>query len=128
MKAGILAAVALALGLVLTWSGRPLTANPNAPDPDRVRTLVRQLDDSRFAAREGAERALRQMGLPAVPLLRAELKRPGSLEQIRRLERLVAELTRLPWHQDVQTAVSEAGKTGKPILAFSTIGTPQGFA
>jgi hypothetical protein len=128
MKTGIVLTAVLALGLALPWSGRPLPANPQAPDAERARALVRQLDDSRFATREAAERGLRQLGLAVVPLLREELKRPASLEVRCRLQRVVAELTRLPWREDMPAALAEAGKTGKPLLIFSTIGAPTGFA
>jgi hypothetical protein len=127
MKAAI-CAVVLALGLTLTWSARSRSDTPATPETEQVRALVRQLDDRRFATREEADRALRKRGLGIVPRLRQELTGPVTLEVQRRLERIIADLIRLDWHRDLAAAVREASKSGKPILAFSTMGTPDGFA
>src|SRR5262249_47690759 len=78
-------------------------------------------------ARAEADRLLHRLGVGAVPLLREELRTPASLEQRRRLERLIADLTRLPWHDEPQAAVREARRTGKPLLGFSTLGAPGSF-
>ena len=118
----------LALGLTLAWSARSRSDAPATPETEKVRALVRQLDDRRFATREEADRALRKRGLGIVRQLRQELSGPVTLEVQRRLERIIADLIRLDWHRDLATAVREAGKSGKPILAFSTMGTPDGFA
>lgn len=66
-------------------------APPAAADPDsrRVRDLVTRLDDDEFAAREQADRALRQLGKRAVPLLKKELAAARSEEVRKRLERII---------------------------------------
>ena len=90
--------------------------------------LVKQLDSPRFAVREQADKALRALGVSAVPLLREELKNAGGLEGRRRVERIIAELMALPWHRDLAKAVEQAQSEKKPILVFSTMGEPSGFA
>lgn len=106
----------------------PPPAGAKAPDAARVRELVKQLDAQQFAVREQADKALREMGIDVVPLLRKALAEPAPLESRRRLERIIAHLTAPPWHRDVTTAVAAARKAKKPILVFSTMGEPSGFS
>jgi hypothetical protein len=120
--------LAVSAALALTWSLTATQANPPAADAGQVRELVKRLDSPRFAEREKADRALRDLGVTAVPLLREELKTAGGLESRRRVERIIAELTTLPWHRDVAKAVEQARAEKKPILVFSTMGEPSGFA
>lgn len=124
--------LALSAALVVTWSLTSTQATPPGPgkpaDAGKVRELVKQLDSPRFAVREQADKALRAMGVAAVPLLREELKTAGGLESRRRVERIIAELTTLPWHRDVAQAITQAQTEKKPILVFSTMGEPSGFA
>lgn len=96
-----------------------------AGEEDRLRDWVRDLDDPRYAVRREADAALRRQSALVVPLLEKETTR--NLEQKQRLERIVAELRRLPWHHDLAAAQAEAQATGKPLLLFSTLGDVYGF-
>jgi hypothetical protein len=60
-----------------------------APDAKQVQAWIAQLDSDRFQEREQAEQQLLHLGEAAQPALRAALQKPASLEQQRRLERLV---------------------------------------
>jgi hypothetical protein len=106
--------------------------SPWAAEPaglvERVKVLVRQLDDQRFASRLQADQELRGLGIAVVPLLQKELDAKHPLEVSRRLESIVTELSRIPWKTETSVAQEEAGRTGKPILVFSTIGDVDGFA
>jgi len=106
--------------------------SPWAAEPpgmaDRVGALVKQRDDDRFAVRQQADRELRQLGIAVVPHLQKALEAKHPLEVTRRLESIVLELSRIPWKTDMSLAQEEAGRTGKPILVFSTIGEVDGFA
>jgi WD40 repeat protein len=67
------------------------------PPPQKVDTaamanLIGQLDDDRFAVRQLAEKKLAELGLRAVPALKASLKEKLSLESRRRIEKLLADL------------------------------------
>jgi hypothetical protein len=93
------AAVLLALP-ALTQPAAPAAAPP-APlvNRHRVAELLQKLDHDRFDTRQRADQALRQLGKPALPLLRAELERTTSVEVRYRLKRMVHDLTideRLP--------------------------------
>lgn len=126
MKRGIIGIAVLALGL---WGTR-LWA-PAAPEPrfeERVQSLVRQLDDPRFEARQQADEELRQLGIAAVPHLQAELKKHPPLEVARRLEGILHHLGKLAWHKEQDAAFIEARRSGKPVLVFSTIGEVNGFS
>jgi hypothetical protein len=127
MKVALLCTAGITFGLTWAWADPP-RASATPPDPAKVRALVERLNSNRFAVRDQADRELRQLGLRAVPLLRQALVRPPSLEVERRLEKIVAELTRLPWQRDLAAAQSEAARQNKPLLVFSTIGEPGGFA
>jgi hypothetical protein len=120
--------VSVTLGLTWAWADPPPRPVPAPPDAEKVRELVKRLNDKRFAVREQADRALRQFGIRVVPLLRQELTRPPCLEAERRLEKIVRDLTQLGWHRDLAAAKSEAARQNKPLLVFSTIGEPGGFA
>src|SRR5262245_56552656 len=98
---------ALLLACLAGWCATASAVPLAAPDPEQVGGLVRQLDSNRFPVREQADRALRQLGLGAVPLLRRHLAEPPSLEVRIRLERIVKDLTRLPWHRDLAAAFAE---------------------
>jgi hypothetical protein len=67
-------------------------ADPIArPDP-RAAGWVKELDDDRFPVREKASRALADLGDAAMPALRAALEQNPTLEQRRRIERLLDRL------------------------------------
>jgi hypothetical protein len=72
--------------LFIAWAG-PV----GKPDP-RAARWIRELDDDSFPVREKASQALADLGDAALPALRAALKRSPSLEQRRRIERLLARL------------------------------------
>jgi hypothetical protein len=61
------------------------------PDP-RAARWIKELNDDSFRARENASRALAGLGDAALPALRAALDRGPSLEQRRRIERLLDRL------------------------------------
>jgi RNA polymerase sigma factor (sigma-70 family) len=62
-------------------------------DIKQITALIAQLDADSFAQRDQAQALLRKIGEPAVPALRRALTRkPGSLEQARRLEQILKEL------------------------------------
>jgi hypothetical protein len=89
--------IVLAVALVLAAASRSPAADPaRAPTPppraEQVLKLVGQLDDDRFAVRQQADRELRAMGRPVIPLLEKELPRAPSLEVRLRLGRMLDEL------------------------------------
>jgi len=99
-----------------------------AADPDRVHSLVQQLDDPRFEIRQSADQALRDLGIAVVPLLRKELKARHPLEVHRRIEAIVKALSLLKWRDDLGDGLREARRTGKPLLVLSSLGERDGFA
>src|SRR5262245_59774316 len=110
MKRPLLVGTVLVLGMATT----PVTllpASPPAADAEKVRQLVRQLDDDRYASRAEADRLLRQMDVAVVPLLRKELQTPSTLETRRRLERIIAHLSDLPWMDDLAAAQKAAARS-----------------
>jgi hypothetical protein len=115
-KAG---AAALAL-----WSFFSPFARGEAPQPDRVRALVRQLDDDRFPVRRDAEQALRGLDVEALPLLKEEMRGTESPEVRRRLTAVIASLSQLHWQHQLDVALRQASDTGKPLLVFSSAGLP----
>jgi HEAT repeat protein len=64
-------------------------ARVSRPEPEKVRQLVRDLDDDCFDIRERAERDLARLGKEVIPLLEEELTRVESLEVRWRLHRLL---------------------------------------
>jgi hypothetical protein len=94
-------------------------------EEDQVRRLVNDLGDSRYTVRRHAEDALRRQSALILPLL--DKQATQNLEQRMRLERVLSELRRLPWHHDLPTAQQEARTCGKPMLVFSTFGEVHGF-
>lgn len=127
MRRGVLGRLTVVLGWAAVCCLSPWAAEPADP-AERVKALVRQLDDQRFATRQQADQELRGLGIAVVPLLQKELEARHPLEVTRRLESIVAELSRIPWKTEISVAQEEAGRTGKPILVFSTIGDVDGFA
>jgi hypothetical protein len=83
----------LLFGLAAVGAGWARAEPATAPDGKLVRALVKQLDDRHYAVRKKADRQLRKLGEPVVPLLRAELDAARSLEVCRRLERMIKDLT-----------------------------------
>jgi hypothetical protein len=124
--------LALFGGFVLlsgVWLGpRPVWAEGTAapPHPEHVQELLIQLDHSRFAVRQEADRQLRKLGIGVVPLLRKELAARPPLEVYLRVEAIIGHLMRIKWYDDVAEAQAESARSGKPILVFSTLGDTDG--
>jgi hypothetical protein len=68
----------------------------SGPPDNQVRALIGKLDSPGFAAREEAEKELRELGDAVVPALRVALQAKPSGEQVARLERLLAAATPTP--------------------------------
>jgi hypothetical protein len=62
------------------------------PGDKEIAALIAQLGSDRFAKRQEAQTLLAKIGEPAVPALREALAKNPSLEQARRLEKLIQEL------------------------------------
>ena len=71
----------------------PAAAPPTCVDAREVEVLVRMLDDDNFHTRERADVALRAMGRPVLPHLRAEHGRTPSREVRDRIASMVRDLT-----------------------------------
>jgi hypothetical protein len=127
MQHRLIVGIALCSGVML-FAPAAWADPPPAPDQAVVGALVKQLDDQGFAARQDADRKLRALGIGVVPQLRHALQNRLPLEVSRRLELIIDELANLRWHDDVEEAMREAAKTGKPILILSTLGKPDSGA
>jgi hypothetical protein len=103
---------------------------PDEPTPADVdiAPLVAKLGDRTFATREQATRDLTAKGWAAVPAIDKALATATEPEVAERLQRALDGITRLNWYAKADDAVAAATKTGRPILMFSTIGDPDGFA
>jgi hypothetical protein len=95
---------------------RPAPAE--AEVPKRITQLVAQLDDDRFAARERAEKELRQLGGQAREALEAALKGNLSLEAGRRVTRLLAAL-------GLRRLSGEALRQARAVEALERVGTKE---
>jgi hypothetical protein len=75
----------------LAWAAAlgPCPRADSAPDAQRVRALVKQLDDRRYAVRHRADRRLRQLGEDVLPLLRQAREARPSLEVCHRLDLII---------------------------------------
>jgi hypothetical protein len=73
-------------------------------DPDKIRTLIRQLGDDSFEAREKATQALIAIGEPAAPFLQQAAK-STDLEVARRAERCLAAIRKDPAERQGEDAV-----------------------
>jgi WD40 repeat protein len=71
---------------------REKVAPRRAPDEARVRQWIADLDASGFAAREKAEKALRDLGGPAEPYLRKAMAAEPSPEAKQRIGKLLREI------------------------------------
>jgi hypothetical protein len=100
---------------------------PAAPKDD-IAPLVAQLGDRDFRTREKATRDLTAKGWDAVPAVQKALDKATEPEVAERLEKVLAAITKLEWYAKPDEAVAAASKSGRPILMFSTIGDPDGFA
>jgi hypothetical protein len=66
------------------------------PDPAQVARLVAGLDHSRYKVRSRSQAALQRLGPEVAPALRQALKAGPSLEQRKRLKKLLAQLKHQP--------------------------------
>jgi HEAT repeat protein len=78
------------IALALAAAPAVVAADKPASDPDRVAALVRQLDDNDFEVRDKADKELRAMGEPVLPLLRKAAKEAASPEVRKRLSDILA--------------------------------------
>ena len=114
--------VALIVGLVGCVPDEP------TPADEDIAPLVAKLSDRNYHTREQATRDLAAKGWAVVPALDKALAKATEPEVAERLQRVLDGITRLNWHTKAEDAIAAAGKTGRPILMFSTIGDPDGFA
>jgi hypothetical protein len=126
MRFSVLLFTVFTTGLVVGYLLPSNAANPSNQTQEVV-LLLQQLEDSRFSVREKAEKQLLKMGLEIVPQLR-EATPKLSVDAQNRLKKIVGELTRLPWFLTAKEGIEQAQKENKPLLIFSTIGEPNGFA
>jgi len=92
---------------------------PTAP-ADETRRLLADLDDASFAKREAATKRLEELGLKAEPALREALRAKPSLEPTRRIERLLAALSRMP-----QPLTPEELRELRALIVLEHIGSPE---
>jgi|SRR5262245_60354945 len=104
-----------------------LPGHEPATSAEQLSDRVRELGNDRYAVRAPADAALRRQSVLVVPELETQLASLDRLEHRRRLESIIAELRRLPWHIDLASAMAEARSSGKPLLVFSTVGNVSGF-
>ncbi len=97
------------------------------PDPERVSQLVRDLGADSFEAREAAEKALIELGRDALEAVQAVQGSPDP-EVRERAAHVIASIVRPRWRRDLAAAIAEAREAKKPLLVFSTVGEPDGFA
>jgi hypothetical protein len=69
---------------------------PGPPSPEKLATLLADLDSAKFRVRNQAFQALQKLGESAEPALRRELNGKVSLERRQRLELLLQELASSP--------------------------------
>ena len=62
-----------------------------------VALLIRQLDSPQFEKRAAADKALSEIGPLAIALLRAELKKGGTLETTRRIQAVLERVDAADW-------------------------------
>jgi WD40 repeat protein len=86
-----------------------------APDAERVRRLIADLDSDRFAAREAAFKELESLGIQARPLLRQVLDGAPAPETRRRLQQLL----------ESQVITPEERREVRVVAALEMIGTKE---
>jgi hypothetical protein len=90
--------------------------------------LIAKLGDRDYRTREQATRDLTAKGWAAVPAIEKALANATVPEVAERLQKVLDGIARLNWFSKADAAIAAAGKSGRPILMFSTIGDPDGFA
>lgn len=78
---------------VALFSKRVQPRRSEAIDPERVKKLIAELDDTRFSKREAAYSQLAKMGLGVVPELKKSLAETTSAEVRKRLTKLIDRLS-----------------------------------
>jgi hypothetical protein len=104
-----------------------------APDPERVRHMIADLDSERFDVRDQATKELERLSELAEPSLGQALEAQGlSLESRRRLEQLLKKLdgpVRDPWQRQALRAIEVLERVGTPearqVLKTLTQGAPE---
>jgi WD40 repeat protein len=86
-------------------------------DPEKVQRWIRELDSNDFQIREAAEKALDALAPAILPVLRSALSKSRSLEQRRRLEKL---LTRTE-----EEKTPEGRRVLRAVQILELIGTEQ---
>jgi RNA polymerase sigma factor (sigma-70 family) len=86
-----------------------------APDSERIRRVIADLDSDRFAAREAAFKELESLGNPARPLLRKALDGATAPESRRRLQQLL----------ESQANTPEERRGARAAAALELIGTKE---
>jgi hypothetical protein len=102
------------------------------PDPAVLKRLLADLDSSKFAVRDQAKNELAKLGESALPALRQEVKKPKSLEVIRRLELLIAHIEGSPCSPEtlrllrvVELLEQCASAEGRKLLERLASGVPE---
>src|SRR5262249_8662165 len=104
---------------LLILATNALPGHEPATSAEQLSDRVRELGNDRYAVRGPADAALRKQSVLVVPQLEKQLASLDRLEHRRRLESVIAELRRLPWHIDLAAAKAEARASGKPLLVLS---------
>lgn len=94
----------------------------------KVAALVVRLEDDSASERDKAQKELIALGRAAVPHIQKQLDGTRDPEVKARLQDVLSRLTRIQWERDLNAALARAKKAGKPLLVFSTIGEPDGYA
>jgi RNA polymerase sigma factor (sigma-70 family) len=88
-----------------------------APDPDRIRRLIVELDDAKFAVRSAAQTELAKFGVRASVPLREALVKPASAEQRERISKLVDEIAAAEQSAEIRNR--------RAVAVLTWIGTPE---
>ncbi len=114
-----------------TGTPNPISDNSaeTPPDPRKIEALGKALDSDRYREREDAEKALKALGLDALPELEKILSTTSTPEQRVRAKRLIDHLekTSVAWEKDDKgrnTALFGGKGSTEPILRFGYEGTP----
>jgi WD40 repeat protein len=91
-----------------------------APETEQVAKWVKDLDDDSFAVRDRATAELRRQGRLVEPALRQAVEAKPSLEVLRRIERLLAELG----NEEIGLT-GERLRTHRAVHLLEIVGTPE---
>jgi len=111
--------------LLLCAAAATLAGPPTEQD---ARRWVEDLASEQVEVREAADQRLRGLGREWKPFLEGRLASSEDPEVRARLRRLLAAFGVLRWETDVESALAEARRLKRPVLAFSTPGGPGDFA